>query len=608
MAVREAGAALRRPATPRDAAPLRLPPGDRRRPRQLGGAARPVDAAARATHGRADRGPPARVHRLRGRHPRRRVRRRRRHRLGPGHVGAGDARRPGHRRPGRGAEVHPPRRAPARPLRASSARARTPSKEDWLLIHKDDEHADPTWDIDELPTSVPTGRTNEDVLLGREPVLAAPGPVAMDEIDLSAATEARMPEFISPMLATPVDRAFSDPGWLFEMKLDGYRRRGGRRTTGASSSGPAIARTPARTSPPSRRRARTGWRATTRSSTARWWRSIPRAGRASASSRTCRASRASACTAASAAVAKDAAACQDGDDERPRAASSSTPSTCFTSMGGTCWPSRSRSARSCCGSSIRDHPVGALRQPRRRARRGVPGGGHRAGARGQHREAAPEPLRARSPFAQLAEGQGAARAGARRHRLRARARAATRTSGRCSSRRARAPGGATPARSAAASTAAPGRSCATCSTSTAIEEPPALGRARAPRRPLDASRATSSGPSSPSGRRTACCARHPSRVVRWAAIPGPSRASGSSRLARRADARPPASAAPRPRPRGHRTLQPPPSARRARAADARPPARVAGHAPRPPAGLRRAGPPDEARAGRARSRRRPPRR
>ena len=32
-----------------------------------------------------------------------------------------------------------------------------------------------------------------------------------------------MPEFIQPMLATPVDRAFSNPDWLFEMKLDGYR-------------------------------------------------------------------------------------------------------------------------------------------------------------------------------------------------------------------------------------------------------------------------------------------------------------------------------------------------------------------------------------------------
>jgi bifunctional non-homologous end joining protein LigD len=97
------------------------------------------------------------------------------------------------------------------------------TKEDWLLIHKDDEHADRDWDIDTLPTSVRTGRTNEDVLLGRDPVLATTGPPSIDEIDLSAAVEARMPEFISPMLATPVDQAFSSPAWLFEMKLDGYR-------------------------------------------------------------------------------------------------------------------------------------------------------------------------------------------------------------------------------------------------------------------------------------------------------------------------------------------------------------------------------------------------
>ena len=97
------------------------------------------------------------------------------------------------------------------------------SKEDWLLIHKDDEHADPAWDIDTMPTSVKTGRTNEDVLLGRDPVLETTAPATIDEIDLSAAVEARMPEFISPMLATPVDKAFSSPAWLFEMKLDGYR-------------------------------------------------------------------------------------------------------------------------------------------------------------------------------------------------------------------------------------------------------------------------------------------------------------------------------------------------------------------------------------------------
>ena len=32
-----------------------------------------------------------------------------------------------------------------------------------------------------------------------------------------------MPTLINPMLATPVEKAFDDPEWLFEIKLDGYR-------------------------------------------------------------------------------------------------------------------------------------------------------------------------------------------------------------------------------------------------------------------------------------------------------------------------------------------------------------------------------------------------
>ena len=45
-------------------------------------------------------------------------------------------------------------------------------------------------------------------------------------------TSASMPDFVPPMLATGGSRAFSDPGWIFELKWDGYRVeavvRGGR--------------------------------------------------------------------------------------------------------------------------------------------------------------------------------------------------------------------------------------------------------------------------------------------------------------------------------------------------------------------------------------------
>ena len=96
-------------------------------------------------------------------------------------------------------------------------------KEDWLLIHKRDEFADETWDIESMPTSIRTGRTNEEVMVGKPATFDTPAPRSLDEIDLSAATQAPLPTFIKPMLATAIDRPFDDPDWLYEMKLDGYR-------------------------------------------------------------------------------------------------------------------------------------------------------------------------------------------------------------------------------------------------------------------------------------------------------------------------------------------------------------------------------------------------
>ncbi len=44
--------------------------------------------------------------------------------------------------------------------------------------------------------------------------------------DLPGAVEKPMPAKIRPMLATPVDEPFDNPGWLFEIKWDGYRAIG----------------------------------------------------------------------------------------------------------------------------------------------------------------------------------------------------------------------------------------------------------------------------------------------------------------------------------------------------------------------------------------------
>jgi bifunctional non-homologous end joining protein LigD len=97
------------------------------------------------------------------------------------------------------------------------------SREDWLLIHKRDEHADPDWDIDDHPTSVLSGLTNEEVAEGRDPAHERPSEHRPPDADLARARSAALPGFIEPMLATTVDRPFSGADWLFELKLDGYR-------------------------------------------------------------------------------------------------------------------------------------------------------------------------------------------------------------------------------------------------------------------------------------------------------------------------------------------------------------------------------------------------
>ncbi len=102
-------------------------------------------------------------------------------------------------------------------------RSEDPSKEEWLLIHKRDEAADDAWDIDALLTSVKSGRTNDEVRDGVPALWLSSAPASEAAIDLSAAKAARLPDFIPPMAATAVDAPFSDPDWLYELKLDGYR-------------------------------------------------------------------------------------------------------------------------------------------------------------------------------------------------------------------------------------------------------------------------------------------------------------------------------------------------------------------------------------------------
>ncbi|HYK96683.1 MAG TPA: DNA ligase D [Candidatus Dormibacteraeota bacterium] len=93
----------------------------------------------------------------------------------------------------------------------------------WLLIHKRDDAAVTGWDAEDLPQSVKTGRTNDEVRADRDAIWISHAPAAVAEIDLSGAKDAKLPAFIEPMAATLADRPFRDDDWLFEVKWDGYR-------------------------------------------------------------------------------------------------------------------------------------------------------------------------------------------------------------------------------------------------------------------------------------------------------------------------------------------------------------------------------------------------
>ena len=100
---------------------------------------------------------------------------------------------------------------------------RDDGRERWLLLKKKDEAAVSGWDAEDHPASIKSGRTNDEVHDGVAPRFTADAPRAPGEIDLSAARDAPMPDFIPPMSATLATSPFNDPDWLFEVKWDGYR-------------------------------------------------------------------------------------------------------------------------------------------------------------------------------------------------------------------------------------------------------------------------------------------------------------------------------------------------------------------------------------------------
>ncbi len=94
--------------------------------------------------------------------------------------------------------------------------------EQWLLIKKRDDAARAGWDAEQLPQSVKTGRTNDEVARNKDAMWLSDAPAPRAEIDLRPAPPAR-PGYVEPMLASLTSRPFDHHDWLFEIKWDGFR-------------------------------------------------------------------------------------------------------------------------------------------------------------------------------------------------------------------------------------------------------------------------------------------------------------------------------------------------------------------------------------------------
>jgi bifunctional non-homologous end joining protein LigD len=93
-------------------------------------------------------------------------------------------------------------------------------KKEWLLIKHKDEFVDPLWNAEEHGQSVVSGRTLEDVRIGRP----ARAPAETKKLaSVPGARKAPMPRAVPLTLASLSAKPFSDPDWLFEVKWDGVR-------------------------------------------------------------------------------------------------------------------------------------------------------------------------------------------------------------------------------------------------------------------------------------------------------------------------------------------------------------------------------------------------
>ena len=89
-------------------------------------------------------------------------------------------------------------------------------EKEWLLVKKPDAHADPEGEL--VQGSIFSGRTVEELRDGVDPAVKIRN--AMRRL---GARRKKIPEKLEVMQAQTREEAFSDPGWVFELKYDGFR-------------------------------------------------------------------------------------------------------------------------------------------------------------------------------------------------------------------------------------------------------------------------------------------------------------------------------------------------------------------------------------------------
>jgi bifunctional non-homologous end joining protein LigD len=109
-----------------------------------------------------------------------------------------------------------------RKLRGAWTLVHTQDK-NWLFLKKDDRFANADYDVLANDASIQSGLTIEDLKAGRLRPPETKRALLLEPSTVAGVRHGPLPKAVSPMLPSLTEKAFSNPNWLFEPKLDGYR-------------------------------------------------------------------------------------------------------------------------------------------------------------------------------------------------------------------------------------------------------------------------------------------------------------------------------------------------------------------------------------------------